>query len=291
VENQMPHTAGPRAAEPSAPAGRIHRDARGGFTLVELLAAAAIVVLIAAVAVPVMMQALAKARNTAIKAEIDMLHMAIMNYKNEYGSFPPALSDFDDANDPAIKHLKRLFPRCANVANEFTGWNTVTPANAMVAWLSGYSADPTHPITGSGGRKKLYDFEQGRITNALAYHAPGKPNAPYFYVNSAFYDAPPPGMPEFTSPNPVPLFVHVYPDKVLNGVNRVVPPWVASLPPERQALWFFTVSTDPNERRHQRPFNPETFQLLNPGRDEEFGTDDDLSNFWPGTRKEYLDSL
>ena len=23
----------------------------------------------------------------------------------------------------------------------------------------------------------------------------------------------------------------------------------------------------------------------------QFGTDDDLSNFWPGTRKDYLDSL
>jgi len=39
------------------------------------------------------------------------------------------------------------------------------------------------------------------------------------------------------------------------------------------------------------PFNPDSFQVINAGRDEEFGTDDDLSNFWPGTRREYLDSL
>jgi hypothetical protein len=38
-------------------------------------------------------------------------------------------------------------------------------------------------------------------------------------------------------------------------------------------------------------FNTDTFQILCAGRDEQFGTDDDLSNFWPGTRREYLDSL
>jgi hypothetical protein len=41
-----------------------------------------------------------------------------------------------------------------------------------------------------------------------------------------------------------------------------------------------------------QPFaNPDTFQILCAGRDEIFGNDDDLSNFWPGTRREYLDSL
>jgi hypothetical protein len=39
------------------------------------------------------------------------------------------------------------------------------------------------------------------------------------------------------------------------------------------------------------PFNAETFQIICSGRDEIYGTDDDLSNFWPGTRREYLDSL
>jgi hypothetical protein len=41
----------------------------------------------------------------------------------------------------------------------------------------------------------------------------------------------------------------------------------------------------------QPAFNADTFQILCAGRDEQFGTDDDLSNFWPGTRREYLDSL
>ena len=42
-----------------------------------------------ALVTPAVFQARRSAQNAAIKAEIDMLHMAMMQYKNEYGSFPP----------------------------------------------------------------------------------------------------------------------------------------------------------------------------------------------------------
>lgn len=297
METQMPPAAGPRAAEPSARAGRSHREARGGFTLVELLTAVVIIALITAVAVPVVMQALAKARNTAIKAEIDMLHMAIMNYKNEYGSFPPCVDemyggpdgmspeDMYTATGEAGKHLKRLFPRCADVAGQFNSassgdpsrngptdadliwleyfrvrkWGGTKPPNkdlhliphtALVSWLGGYSSNPAQPFTG-GSRTKLFDFEQGRISSDPAprnlYFPSGKRNAPYIYIDSAHYG------------------VFDYAGGAIPGAERVVPGGAF--------------------------FNPDTFQIICAGRDETYGTDDDLSNFWPGTRKEYLDSL
>ena len=97
------------------PAAEIRPDRpRAGFTLVELMVVIAIIALLAALITPAVIGARTSARNAAIKAEIDMLHMAIMNYKNEYGSFPPCFAigrDLPNSPDPALKHLKRIFPR------------------------------------------------------------------------------------------------------------------------------------------------------------------------------------
>lgn len=273
VHNPPSHACRRSATEPSAPGGRIHREARGAFTLVELMVVIVIIGLITAVAVPVVMQALTKARNAAIKAEIDMLHMAIMNYRNEYGSFPPCIDPAYGvtaapyvAGGPAAKHLGRLFPRCANptatgAAAQFAGaTQPITPLTAIVSWLGGYTSDPTLPLTG-GTRKRLFDFDQARIDSALSYFPSGKSKSPYIYIDSSNY---------FIG-TAIPLF------PIGTGT------YFAHRVPNSPAGTFSTLT--------QPAFNPDTFQILCAGRDEIFGNDDDLSNFWPGTRKDYLDSL
>jgi prepilin-type N-terminal cleavage/methylation domain-containing protein len=134
------------------------KTSRSGFTLVEILVVITIIGLVAAIALPAIGQALARARNAAIKTEIDMLHMAVMNYRNEYGSFPPSGTTGLAATDPAGRHLLRLFPRMSsgtvthqlqnttyqNVGNTpalTTG--TIHPANALPLWLYGYTNNPT----------------------------------------------------------------------------------------------------------------------------------------------------
>lgn len=231
---------------------------RGGFTLVELLVVILIVGMLAALVTPAVIQALTKARNTAIKAEIDMLHMAVMNYKNEYGSFPPCSPS---ASAPE-KHLARIFPRMSNalqqllVASKGTDGSGTTdpscrnnfnlaPDTALVFWLEGYTKSPASPLVPASARSSMFDFEEGRklsLNNQFTgiYHPSGKPGSPYIYIDSAQY----PNFPNLAQPAP--------------GGNF---------------------------------FNKDTFQILCAGRDEEFGTDDDLSNFWPGTRREYEDSL
>jgi len=69
--------------------------------------------MLAALVTPAVFNARRSAQNAAIKAEIDMLHMAIMHYKNEYGSFPPSSSDTDPlVGDTRLRrHLSRIFPR------------------------------------------------------------------------------------------------------------------------------------------------------------------------------------
>jgi prepilin-type N-terminal cleavage/methylation domain-containing protein len=245
-----------------------------GFTLVEVLVVILIVGMLAGLLLPAVMQALTKARNTAIKAEIDMLHMAIMNYKNEYGSFPPCFdpSGYSSAGS-ASKHLARLFPRCVNPTatgeGEFASASEpITPFTAIVSWLGGYTNNPMFPLTG-GDRKRLFDFDQARISPTLSYFPPKNPNSPYIYITSDQY-----------------LWDH--------DNNPTTPPVVRYFPPPGGAYYGhrippaggnnFAVATQP-------AFNPDTFQILCAGRDGEFGTDDDLSNFWPSTRRAYLDSL
>lgn len=242
------------------------RAARRGFTLVELLAVILIIGLIAALLTPVVMQSLAKARNAAIKAEIDMLHMAIMNYKNEYGSFPPASDTIGGIPGNVNKHIQRLFPRVAT-ANLATAPQIANVAvnTAIVVWLTGYTASPTDPIANANPslvRQKLFDFDQSRITG-YQYAPSGKPSSPYLYINSAAYTS--------------------LPYDVVNtptNFGAMRQSYAGDASP------FTNVAAESNPW-----FNPDTFQILCAGRDETFGTDDDLSNFWPGTRKEYLESL
>jgi len=243
------------------------RHPHRGFTLVELLVVIVIIAMLAALVTPAIMIAMSRAKVARIKAEIDMLHMAIMNYKSEYGSFPPSSSGVTANTDPAVKHVARLFPRCSPVINEFNAANaqSFTPQNALAAWLTGYSTDPTKPLTG-GTKKKLYDFDQSRLSG-LNYAPSGKPGSPYIYIDSSVYTVP--IIPPFMS---VPTFA-------LTGGTY----FAHRVPTSSAPL----VLNDLN----QPAFNPDTFQILCAGQDEEFGTDDDLSNFWPGTKRDYLDSL
>jgi prepilin-type N-terminal cleavage/methylation domain-containing protein len=267
--NDAPQTA---AATPRQP------GARHGFTLVELLVVILIIGMLAGLLAPAVMRALASARNAAIKAEIDMLHMAIMNYKNEYGSFPPLVTGglAISGTDPASRHLLRIFPRVGGAAAAaaqirnlsflntgtlpLAGANPINPTNALPMWLYGYTNDPTQPVfvSPTTPRQKLYDFDVARLSNigsgAVMYHIPGKPNVPYVYINAASYG--PIGSPT--------QYI------IGSGTYRAQ---------------IQTLPTGPAF------FNADSFQVLCAGRDEQFDTDDDLSNFWPGTRREYRESL
>ncbi len=217
---------------------------RSGFTLVELLVVIVIIAMLAALITPAVFQARRSGQNAAIKAEIDLLHMAMMHYKNEYGSFPPCTSP-TGSGSPAALHIRRLFPRASTAST--TPTNATTPANAITLWLAGYSKNPTNPLVAP--RVRLFDFDQNRVTTSSQFHPREKPGSPYIYIDSANY-------------------------RYDHDSNPVTP----------EVLQPFTINgntytADPNA-------NPDTFQILCAGLDESWGTnsDDDLSNFWKGTR-------
>jgi prepilin-type N-terminal cleavage/methylation domain-containing protein len=280
------------------PTCHIRPPARRGFTLTELLVVIMIIAMLAGIVTPAVLQAQRAARNAAIKAEIDMLHMAIMNYKNEYGSFPPCYDTAPTAapdgsgklTSVAQKHLQRIFPRCTTVsgtAGQFRDSVPLTPVNSLVAWLSGYSDDPANPLTATP-RAKLFDFDQLRLgstdnTNTqslkrsrLVYYPSGKPASPYIYINSSAYGT---TNSDGTVNTPASFNVPIVYVSTANGSTPFTPT-PSTISPESQVLADGSFY-----------FNRDTFQILSAGRDGEFGTDDDVSNFWKGTRKEYLDSL
>jgi type II secretory pathway pseudopilin PulG len=252
---------------------------------VELLVVIGIIAVLAGLVTPAVMRAQASARNAAIKAEIDMLHMAIMNYKNEYGSFPPGSDLTLTANSTAGKHIQRLFPRCLTSAipSQLSGGfplsadpKTIVYRNALCYWLLGYTDDPSSPLSPNSSRKKLYDFDQSRVNPVSGVYFPaGKPESPYVYIPASQYDLVPYNNALIISKG--------------TGAQFVPPPTTPTTLPADKLYWFTNLGLAGAQQ--QSYANPDTFQILNAGRDEQFGTDDDLSNFWPGTRKDYLDSL
>jgi type II secretory pathway pseudopilin PulG len=210
-------------------------------------------------------RAMTAARNAAIKAEIDMLHMAIMNYKNEYGSFPPCSDIASDGSTGLVnRHLFRLFPRGGSSIATAAQVTPINPETSLVTWLRGYTTNPASPISPDSDRKKLYDFDTSRISGS-SYRPSNKPGSPFIYIDSAHYT---------TNAGGTLAVANV----ALTGGT-----YFAHRIPASPGGNFATLA--------QPAFNPDSFQILCAGADETFGNDDDLSNFWPSTRKAFIDSL
>jgi len=126
--------------------------------------------------------------------------------------------------------------------------------------LQGYSSNPIAPLTGS--RKKLFDFDQARTAGDV-YYPSGKPMSPYIYISNSDYD-------KF--------------DRITGTVSLGWPPASQTYVVGSDTYTVAAGTYYPQELTSGNRFNEETFQILSAGSDGIFGNDDDLSNFWKGTR-------
>lgn len=147
---------------------KTHR-ARHGFTLIEVLTVIVIIGILAGVALPVIFGALAKAKEGAVRTEIEGLSQALESYKLKYGDYPPDFSDWSLVE----RHYRRAFPSIAQTeldllrrltdidnTNDTDFSVAIDPehnpvrldrAEALVWALGGFSQNPELPFTGSGG--------------------------------------------------------------------------------------------------------------------------------------------
>ncbi len=99
-------------------------------------------------------------KKKAFAIEIQTLANAVDQYKNKFGDYPP------DGTDTTIfeRHCRKLFPKMVpgelavvaaasncTVRPAATGASVMDPPEALVFFLGGFSKDPQHPFTGTGG--------------------------------------------------------------------------------------------------------------------------------------------
>lgn len=179
------------------------RNPQSGFTLVELLVVIAIIGALAALLLVGARAAFVTAQQARIQAEISQLDAAFIEYTNDVsgGAYPPNVTwksrvptaGISDAQAYGVtvsefrRHFNAAFPkhrepnalidalagRPSDSASLSGTQDGLTPYEAVVFWLGGFSADPKFPISGPGGpsfaiaqgedfasRRKIFDFEE-----------------------------------------------------------------------------------------------------------------------------------
>lgn len=203
------------------------RACHRGFTLVELLVVITIIGILAGLALVGIRAAVVAAQNAAMKVEVSNISTALNLYKENNGSYPPD-GNIVALTTPALRtaaintHLKKLFPSRiatsdyldnstaagqtyianlaastgiikdgAGAANAYT-YEALDPTETYVLFLMGFSPDIENPITGTGTRTPLFEFDQTRLVDEdddgwWSYH-PDFTEAEYVYFNAKTYD-------------------------------------------------------------------------------------------------------
>jgi len=249
---------------------------RSAFTLTELLVVITIIAILASLGAAAVMNALWNAKQTRIKVEVDNLASAIIRFKELYGAYPPA--DLNPtANSVAERNLKafiaRAFPRY-NLSNlqadlqDAGAPQVYNPAQALVFWLRGFSPDATHPFTGLGERKPLYDFDKTRLyptdpkdpndnTKLVPqiYLAPGAANSPFLYFDYRSYSS------NDTQPNNINMTREVL----------ITSPMPESTNQGYASPYIFDVNNDRTAMDPDTFMNSDSFQIISAGQDGLFG--------------------
>lgn len=250
------------------------KRSRGAFTLVELMVVIVIIIILMGLLTPVLINVMARAREARITAEISALDGALKAYKERYGAYPP--SDFITSAGQAsvVAHLSHIFPRCNATleAQAIPTWNSNTntaigmsPAQALVFWLSGFTSDPEHPISAhypntgytpssALALTPLFQFDQSRLTVSGVAAALGSGSV--------------------TGKIPVPQYGPAdgqgTPYLYFAAQNYTTQPgWTGT---QGDSCLPYLLDNGPNLNTSNPYVNPSSFQIISAGLDGNFGT-------------------
>jgi type II secretory pathway pseudopilin PulG len=163
-----------------------------------LLVVITIIGMLAAISATYLLKGWNAAKQSRTAAEVTNLAGAMEEFRRAYGDYPPSYLDHTDATALALmkRFLAKAFPRCnPNVEVWYIPWcdasnsyypykdsfgaikfwdptgvtasnaQPMTPAQALVFWLTSISKDPAHPLSAqTADRVSYFDFDNSRIT-------------------------------------------------------------------------------------------------------------------------------
>ncbi len=267
-------------------AARGFRPRPSAFSLVEMLVVVAILGILASLIMPAVWRAVVRAREARIILEVSQLDMAMESYKQRLGAYPPSgfLPDPRSGNDEREaaedmrdrlfrRHLRLAFPR-HNEAGTLTRLSRrgLSPAEALVFWLSQVINDPRQPLSRDGDPNVFFPFEESRLVPSEQ----DEDGQPIRYrlgdrvIN--FYEYFPPGVTEM----PYAYFAHPYAivDKdntKINSFRRRPNSSEILLHPYQSRNRMPDGQVNPASPPGNQWMNPTTFQIIAPGLSGEYG--------------------
>jgi len=135
---------------------------RGAFTLIELLVVIAIIGILVALVAGTAANVIRRAKETAIKTDLDQMTLALKAYKAKNGSYPPSDFTSDKGKAEVVRHLLSRYKRWQ------TPWTQqqvpeLSQAQALVFWLQGLSENPQDPFDVFRPEDAYFQFEETRL--------------------------------------------------------------------------------------------------------------------------------
>ncbi len=268
---------------------------RLGFTLVEMLTVIVIIGILAALISAATIYARARAREAAIYVQIKQMEAALMEYKNQFGEFPP---DFcgPSAQQELRRHLRKRWPRYAAgadpVAQFIADLNAIgmdpsgfDAATALVFWLgglpaerlaegktyqpAGFHADEAHPFQlGQPRTGPLFEFDPKRIdwaSDHIWYRMDGPTSPPVVYFRAKKDAAS--GRSTYAINNEIAHFVYLLQKEDEKETADLAVAYLDGGTASATPVWR----------------NPDTFQIIHPGLDGIYGEllTRKIPNPWP----------